>query len=30
VPSSDYVSKPFPLDRLAGLLRHDLDIDGER
>lgn len=22
VPSSDYVSKPFPLDRLAGLLRH--------
>lgn len=25
VPSSDYVSKPFPLERLAGLLRHDLD-----
>jgi DNA-binding response OmpR family regulator len=25
VPSSDYVSKPFPLDRLAGLLRHGLD-----
>jgi CheY-like chemotaxis protein len=24
VPSSDYVSKPFPLDRLAGLLRPDL------
>lgn len=24
VPSSDYVSKPFPLERLAGLLRHDL------
>jgi DNA-binding response OmpR family regulator len=22
VPSSDYVSKPFPLDRLAGLLGH--------
>jgi DNA-binding NtrC family response regulator len=27
VPSSDYVSKPFPLDRLAGLLRHDLGVD---
>ena len=26
VPSSDYVSKPFPLDRLADLLRHDLDV----
>lgn len=25
VPSSDYVSKPFPLDRLADLLRHDQD-----
>jgi DNA-binding NtrC family response regulator len=25
VPSSDYVSKPFPLERLAGLLRHDVD-----
>ncbi len=25
VPSSDYVSKPFPLERLASLLRHDLD-----
>lgn len=25
VPSSDYVSKPFPLDRLAGLLRHGMD-----
>jgi DNA-binding response OmpR family regulator len=25
VPSSDYVSKPFPLERLAGLLCHDLD-----
>ena len=25
VPSSDYVSKPFPLERLAGLLRRDLD-----
>ena len=25
VPSSDYVSKPFPLDRIAGLLRHGLD-----
>jgi DNA-binding response OmpR family regulator len=24
VPSSDYVSKPFPLERLAGLLLHDL------
>jgi DNA-binding response OmpR family regulator len=22
VPSSDYISKPFPLDRLAGLLSH--------
>jgi len=28
VPSSDYVSKPFPLERLAGLLRHDLGLDG--
>ena len=27
VPSSDYVSKPFPLERLAGLLRHDLGVD---
>jgi DNA-binding response OmpR family regulator len=27
VPSSDYVSKPFPLERLAGLLRHDLGSD---
>ena len=27
VPSSDYVSKPFPLERLAGLLRHDLGLD---
>jgi DNA-binding NtrC family response regulator len=27
VPSSDYVSKPFPLERLAGLLRHDLELD---
>ena len=26
VPYSDYVSKPFPLDRLAGLLRHDLGL----
>ena len=25
VPSSDYVSKPFPLERLSGLLLHDLD-----
>jgi DNA-binding NtrC family response regulator len=28
VPSSDYVSKPFPLERLAGLLRHDPSLDG--
>jgi CheY-like chemotaxis protein len=28
VPSSDYVSKPFPLERLAGLLRHDLGPEG--
>jgi CheY-like chemotaxis protein len=27
VPSSDYVSKPFPLERLAGLLGHDLGSD---
>ena len=27
VPSSDYVSKPFPLERLAGLLCHDLGLD---
>ena len=27
VPSSDYVSKPFPLERLAGLLRPDLGQD---
>jgi DNA-binding NtrC family response regulator len=27
VPSSDYVSKPFPLERLAGLLRHGLGLD---
>jgi DNA-binding NtrC family response regulator len=27
VPSSDYVSKPFPLERLAELLRHDLGLD---
>jgi CheY-like chemotaxis protein len=27
VPSSDYVSKPFPLDRLACLLRPDLGPD---
>jgi DNA-binding NtrC family response regulator len=27
VPSSDYVSKPFPLERLAGLLRHDASLD---
>lgn len=27
VPSSDYVSKPFPLERLANLLRHDLGLD---
>ena len=25
VPSSDYISKPFPLDRLAGLLRPDTE-----
>ena len=29
VPSSDYVSKPFPLERLAGLLRHDAGSDPE-
>jgi DNA-binding response OmpR family regulator len=28
VPSSDYVSKPFPLERLAGLLRHDIQPAG--
>jgi DNA-binding NtrC family response regulator len=27
VPASDYVSKPFPLERLSGLLRHDPGID---
>jgi DNA-binding NtrC family response regulator len=27
VPSSDYISKPFPLERLAGLLHHDLGLD---
>jgi DNA-binding NtrC family response regulator len=26
VPSSDYVSKPFSLERLSGLLRHDLGL----
>jgi CheY-like chemotaxis protein len=26
VPSSDYVSKPFPLERLAGLLRPEVDL----
>jgi DNA-binding response OmpR family regulator len=29
VPSSDYVSKPFPLERLAGLLRHDIGLAAE-
>jgi DNA-binding NtrC family response regulator len=27
VPSSDYISKPFPLERLAGLLHHDLGLE---
>jgi len=27
VPSSDYVSKPFPLEKLTDLLRHDLGLD---
>ena len=30
VRGSDYISKPFPLDKLNALLRHDLDRDEER
>jgi DNA-binding response OmpR family regulator len=30
VPSSDYISKPFPLDRLAGLLCRELSLAAPR
>lgn len=29
VRGSDYISKPFPLEKLTALLRHDLDRDKE-
>jgi DNA-binding NtrC family response regulator len=30
VPSSDYVSKPFAMERLAGLLRRDVGFEDSR